>query len=90
MAVNASVLLIQWEQPAIGTRNGVVRRYLINITEQETGTEEHYYSEDLYITITLRHPFYQYSYTVSAETVGLGPFSLQSTIRMPEAGEGAW
>ena len=86
VAVNSTVLLIQWEEPAVGNRHGVIRRYFINVTEQETGNEDHYYSENLYITIGSRHPFYRYSYSVSAETVKPGPFSLQNYIRMPEAG----
>lgn len=84
--VNASAVYIQWNPPTSDNHNGVIQRYLINISEVETSKQEQYYTNNLYITLTSLHPFYLYRYTVSAETISIGPPSLESSIRMPEAG----
>ena len=39
------------------------------------------------MTITGLHPFYTYSSSVAAETIGLGPFSAMFSVKMPEDGE---
>ncbi len=85
-ALSPSVLFIQWEPPNIVQQNGVIRRYVINITEIETTTSKMLYSNETNITLDSRHPFYQYSYSVSAVTVSSGPFSSIDVIQMPEAG----
>ncbi len=85
-ALSPSVLLIQWEPPNMEQQNGVIRRYVINITEIETTTSKMFYSNETNITLDSRHPFYQYSYSVSAVTFRPGPFSSIDVIQMPEAG----
>jgi len=83
---DATTLVIQWQPPLDLHRNGITRRYIVNITELDTSTLLQYFTTDLNITVPSLHPFYQYGYTVSAETVGIGPFSDTSIIHMPEAG----
>ena len=39
------------------------------------------------VTVTGLHPFYTYSSSVAAETIGLGPFSTMFAVQMPEDGE---
>lgn len=68
-------------------RNGLIVRYIINITELETRTTELYNATDESIVIGGRHPFYRYSYAVTAETVGQGPYSVARITHMPEAGK---
>ena len=86
VAIEPTVLIIQWESPRAEHTNGVIRRYTVNVTEIESGSQEVLYSESTNVTVTSRHPFYRYSYTVSAETVGSGPFSSVDIVQMPEAG----
>ena len=83
---DATTLVIRWQPPLDIHRNGVIRRYIINITELETSSLLPYITTNLSITITSLHPFYQYSYIVSTETIGLGPYSDTRIIHMPEAG----
>ena len=85
-ALSPTVLRINWEPPNVEHRNGVIRRYTINVTELETMYREIFYTEVTNITLSSRHPFYQYRYTVAAETIGFGPFSSSDVIQMPEAG----
>ena len=68
-------------------RNGIIRRYVINITELNSGTEYQLENTSTEITVQNLHPFYQYSYSVAAETVALGPFTPSAIIEMPEDGK---
>ncbi len=65
----------------------MILRYSINITEQETRTVTTLETTNQSIVITERHPYYRYGYIVSAVTIGPGPYSVASIIRMPEAGK---
>ena len=67
-------------------RNGIIRRYIINITELNSGNEYQLENASTEITVLDLHPFYRYSYSVAAETVALGPFTPASIIEMPEDG----
>ena len=67
--------------------NGLIRRYIVSVTELETGTTEQFFTVEDNITIRGRHPFYRYSYVVAAVTIGQGPYSASSIIHMPEAGK---
>ena len=68
-------------------KNGIIRRFIINITELNSGTEFQLENATTEITIQNLHPFYRYSYSVAAETVALGPFTLGFIIEMPEDGK---
>ena len=83
---DATTLVIQWQPPRDVHRNGVITRYIVNITELETTSPLQYITTNLSITVTSLHPFYRYSYIVSSETIGLGPYSDTRIIHMPEAG----
>ena len=84
-AVSPTVFVLTWQPPLEGDGNGIVRSYMVNITELETGEVEQYFTSDLNITVTSRHPFYRYRYILAAETIGLGPFTDPNVIHMPEA-----
>ena len=83
---DATTLVIQWQPPLDIHRNGVIRRYIVNITELETLSLLPYITTNLSITVTSLHPFYRYSYIVTTETIGLGPYSDTRIVHMPEAG----
>ena len=81
-------LRITWQPPVEEERNGIIRRYVINITELNSGNEYQLENASTEITVQDLHPFYRYSYSVAAETVTLGPFTPGSIIEMPE--DGMW
>ena len=85
-ALGPTVLYISWEPPNVEHRNGVIWRYAINITEIQTMSFETFSTTKNNFTLINCHPFYQYHYTIAAETIGLGPFSSGNVIQMPEAG----
>lgn len=81
-----STLVLRWQPPLSEERNGIIRLYIINVTELESGTVEQHVSIQQTITISSLHPYYVYQYSVAAQTVALGPFSEPALVQMPEAG----
>jgi len=80
-------LYITWKPPAEEDRNGIIRRFVINVTELDTGTSLELESVNTGITVQDLHPFYRYSLTVAAESVALGPASSDLVTEMPEDGK---
>lgn len=85
-SLDSRTLLLNWSPPPIGNRNGVIRMYYVNLTEEETGREFHFETELVNLTQTSLHPFYHYSWIIAAFTVGIGPYSSPLTVQMPEDG----
>ena len=85
--LDSRTLHIAWQPPVEEERNGIIRRYVINITELNSGNEYQLENASTEITVQDLHPFYRYSYSVAAETVALGPFTPASIIEMPEDGK---
>ena len=61
--------------------------YRINVTEVITGLVFTYTSTTTSLEITGLHPDYVYQWTVTAVTIGPGPFTTSATIRTPESSE---
>ena len=61
--------------------------YRINVTEVITGRVFVHVSTSTSLEITSLHPDYVYQWIVTAVTVGAGPYTSISTIRMPEKGK---
>ena len=86
-AGDSRTLQLSWQPPSNRSRNGIIRRYIINITEMETSSSFQLETTDLFIVVDDLHPYYQYSCSVAAETVDLGPFSVAVIIQLPEDGK---
>ena len=63
----------------------MIRHYLINVTEQETGRVLQLTSEETEITIGPLYPHYTYHCAIAAVTVAEGPF-ITITVRTEEDG----
>ena len=86
-AINSTALLASWMPPQRSQQNGIIRQYRINLTESETGVITYYTVQNsLQTTLTDLHPYYNYQVTVAAITIGLGPYSTEATVQLPEAG----
>ena len=85
-AVNSTTIQLQWQPPLFSDQNGVIRSYLINVRVVETGATLQLTSQTTAINISGLHPYYTYTLTVAAVTIGPGPYGLVLTIRMPEDG----
>ena len=88
-AEDSTTLHFSWQPPANGSTNGVIQRYIINITEVNTDISFQLETtpDTLFIVVSNLHPYYQYRCMVAAETVGLGPFSTPVIIELPEDGK---
>ena len=74
-AVDSTSIYITWSPPLPAFQNGMIRRYLICVTEIETGNSFNYSTSlNLYMLHSL-HPYYRYEIEVAAETIAPGPFS---------------
>ena len=82
--LDSRTLLLSWSPPLQADRNGVIRMYYVNLTEEETGKMFHFETELTTLTQTSLHPHYHYSCVVAAYTVGVGPYSSSLTVQMPE------
>lgn len=74
--ITSTSISLQWSPPIEMLWNGIIREYLINITEYNTGTSLVYYSMMTSLTVSSLHPYYTYLGQVSAFTVGYGPFDV--------------
>ena len=83
-AVNSTTIQLQWEPPPLADQNGVIRSYIINISVAETGSSFQQTSETIALYISNLHPFYTYTLTVAAVTIGPGPCGQVLTVQMPE------
>ena len=86
LAVDSTGISISWNPPLFEDQNGIIRHYAINITELETGITFSHVSLTTSISLYNLHPFYRYSVTVTAVTVGPGPATIAFTVQTREDG----
>lgn len=86
-ALSSSSIFLTWSPPPVASQNGIIRQYMINITEVNTGMELVLYSTMPQLTVSSLHPFYTYLCHVSAFTVEYGPYTEGFEITTPEDGE---
>ena len=76
VAVSPTSIRLTWNPPLDEYQNGVIRSYHIKLTALEEDGETTSFETDgltnIFILNSL-HPYYLYSITVAAFTVGLGP-----------------
>ena len=75
---------LTWDPPPYEMQNGRIRQYIIEVTEVETGKAFEFTANGTNTTISGLVPFYNYTCTISAETVGVGPASDEITFVLPE------
>ena len=85
-AINSTSLFLSWELPPSEQQNGIIRRYLVNVSEVEMGNGIELSTRDTNIIVSDLHPFYHYDCNVSAVTIGAGPYTFPITIQTLQAG----
>ena len=86
LAVDSTRISISWSPPPFENQNGIIRHYAINITELETGITFSRVSITTSISLYNLHPFYRYSVTLTAVTVGPSPATIAFTVQTKEDG----
>ena len=80
--VNSTSIEVSWEPPSSGDRNGIIQSYIISVLEEETMRQFQLTSAALTVAdVVGLHPYYTYIITVSAVTVGEGPYSSAISLR---------
>lgn len=77
---------MSWQPPPNEQHNGIIREYVINITEIYSGNTFILVSVSLYANITSLHPNYYYQISVSAVTISAGPPSVFILLKTLEDG----
>ena len=84
--VNSSGFTLMWDAPPAEEQNGVIRYYAIHIIEINTSQEYALNSTENQTALYFLHPYYNYTYAVSAVTIELGPFSNATNIQTSQNG----
>lgn len=77
---------LTWIPPLEQEQNGFIEEYVINITREGNSLDQ-VVSVMTSLAISNLSPYTNYSFSVAAVTVGVGPFSPEVTVTMPEHGE---
>ena len=84
---SSTLVTFAWSPPPLLEVNGVIQYYRVIITERHTGRTWTFFAVDDDIHIGSLHPYYYYDCTVSAYTIGAGPFSQTVSVQTNQAGE---
>ena len=82
-------LTFAWDPPPWDFQNGIIRKYLVNITETASGQLVKYEVTSPELAIDNLHPYYEYIISLSAYTVSSGP-STQMAFFTDEEGKGSY
>ena len=80
-------ITISWQPPPFMHQNGIVRKYILAVTEIETSTNFTVVSYNTSINIYSLHPFYNYELTVAAFTIAVGPQSQTISVQTAQDGK---
>ena len=86
-SINPQGVELVWTPPPMDQQNGIIRRYIVNITSNDSGEELITYSQTTSVLVQNLDPFTTYTCSVSAETVAPGPFSSAIMLQTAEDGK---
>ena len=86
--ISSTDLTITWRAPQQDQQNGKIRHYNISVIESATGEKNWHITTDAtaHWSLPALHPYNMYHIRVAAITIGLGPFSGHTEVRMLEDG----
>ena len=87
VATYSRTVELVWTPPPMQQQNGIIRRYIVNLTSTSDGRQLIRYSQATTTLVHNLHPFTNYTCSVSAETVAPGPFSPAVLVQTPEDGK---
>ena len=77
-------MTLTWDPPTAANQNGIIQTYIINITILESGENVRLMSNGTQINLEMLHPYYTYSFVISAVTIGPGPLSSAYSVTTDE------
>lgn len=84
ISYSPTLLRFEWSPPPAIEENGLIRYYIVRLTERHTGREWTFFVVDDNINVGNLHPYYFYDFIVAAHTIGLGPYSDVHTVLTDE------
>ena len=75
-----------WSPPPEEHQNGIITEYRLQVMEVLTSMILLKSSNSTTIEVSGLHPDYEYEWRVAAVTVGVGPYTNNTTTRLPEDG----
>ena len=84
--VTSRSISLTWDPPTAASQNGIIRTYIINVAVQQSKEIIHLMSNSTQIKLELLHPYYTYSFVISAVTIGPGPPSSAYNVTTDEEG----
>ncbi len=77
---------LSWAAPRSDLQNGVIRYYIIEAYENDTGNTLTYQtpSDQTRFVLSNLHPYYTYTVRIRAVTVSSGPLSVSFTVNTPQ------
>ena len=79
--------MLSWRPPPEGQLNGVLRHYVLNVRELDSGRNFTLMSINTMIVLSDLHPFYSYEIAVCPVTVDIGPCAYFEPILLPQDGK---
>jgi len=84
--VTSRSIFLTWDTQESANQNGIIQMYTIDMTEAETGENLQLISEHTEFHLDKLHPYYTYSFVISAVTTGRGPLSTVYNVTTEEEG----
>ena len=86
-AVDPHSIFLSWDPPPQHSLNGILRHYRLSGIEDPTASKFSVLFSSNQRSLSSLHPFYSYTISVAAVTVGEGPYSSNVTIETPQDGK---
>ena len=88
VALSSTAVQASWDAPPSDLQNGLIVDYVLVVSGVDTDEAYELYSgADISVrTLSGLHPFYTYTFSIAALTIGVSPFSPAVVFKMPEEG----
>ena len=86
VTVTSTTIEVSWSEIPLEYQNGIIRYYIVNVTETNTGSEFQAISYNQSASLNNLHPYYTYNITIAAYTTEAGPYSVLISITTDEDG----
>ena len=86
-SVTSHSISLTWDPPTAVNQNGIICTYIIRVTVLESGENIQLMSNSTEIDLEMLHPYYTYSFVISAVTIGPGPSSSAYNVTTEEEGK---
>ena len=86
--ITSTTFMLSWTAPPSEHHNGIIRHYIVNCTELESGALLQFFTMNSSTErlVDSLHPFYSYTCAVAAVTIMHGPFSSNVTVTTRQDG----